>query len=103
MAPPHFDRGYFTFSLVPATDDCGDVGALSGLSAAEIADQLCAGVADPVHIVLLSERLQRLWSEQCDCVGKVDEIDSELLGADEMTVDTYLNSFSFDLEFLTPS
>ena len=81
----------------------GDVGALSGLAAAEIAQQLCAGVADATDGVLLCERLQRLWAERCDCVGTVFEIGFDFVGTDEMTVDAYLNSSSFDLEFLTLS
>ena len=98
-----FPAGFLPPIVTEADPAIGDVGALSGLSAAEIAQQLCAGVADATHGVLLCERLQRLWSEQCDCVGVVDEIDFELVGTDDMTVDSYLRSFSFDLEFLSPA
>ena len=96
-----FPAGFLPPVGTEADPAIGDVAALSGLSAAEIAQQLCAGVADATHGVLLCERLQRLWSEQCDCVGVVDEIDFELVGTDDMTVDSYLRSFSFDLEFLS--
>ena len=95
-------RPGFLPSIDPeAIQEVGAVGEVSGHSAAEIAHQLCEGVVDPGHSVLLCERLQRLWSGQCECVGKVDEIDFELIGADEMTVDSYLRSFSFDLEFVS--
>ena len=60
-------------------------------------------VSAVTHGVLLCERLQHLWAERCDCVGTVSEIGFDFVGTDEMTVDAYLNSFSFDLEFLTLS
>ena len=74
---------------------------VSGLSAREAASQLCDGVSDPVLCVLLCDRLQRLWSDRCECVGKIDSVSFQLVGSDEMTVDAYLRSMSFDLEFLS--
>ena len=98
-----FPAGFLPPIDPEADPGVGDVGDMSGLPAAEIAQQLCDGVADTGRGVLLCERLQRLWSEQCDCVGTIDAIDFELVGTDEMTVDAYLSSFSFDLEFLSPA
>ena len=98
-----FQPGFLPPIDPEAVQEVGDVAEVSGLSAAEIAQQMCDGIADPGRSVLLCERLQRLWSEQCDCVGMVGAIDFELVGADEMTVDSYLRSFSFDLEFLSPA
>ena len=100
-------------SLMPAgggeacTDDpeanqqVGDVGSVSNLSAAQVAQQLCDGVTDASRGVLLCERLQSLWSQQCDRFGTIKNVEFEFDGSDEMTVHGYLESFSFDLEFLT--
>lgn len=88
----------------PGTDpEVSDIDEVSNLSAPVIAQQLCDGVGDPVRAVLLCERLQTLWSEKCECVGVVETVEFELAGTDDMTVDSYLDSFSFDLEFLTPA
>lgn len=94
----------FLPAINPEADQgVGDIDDVSGLSAAEVAQMLCGGIADTGRGVLLCERLQTLWSERCDCVGKIDAVDFELVGTDEMTVDAYLRSFSFDLEFLSPA
>ena len=98
-----FPPGFLPPTDPEADPEVGDVNEVSGLPAAVIAQQLCDGVADTGRGVLLCERLQVLWSEQCDCVGTIDSIDFELVGTDEMTVDAYLSSFSFDLEFLSPA
>lgn len=86
-----------------ANPDVAEIDDVSQLSASVIAQQLCDGVGDPGRGVLLCERLQSLWSEKCECIGTVEEVEFELLGTEDMTVDAYLKSFSFDLEFLTPT
>ncbi|MCY3643989.1 MAG: hypothetical protein OXG41_10440 [Acidimicrobiaceae bacterium] len=98
-----FPPGFLPPTDPEADPEVGDVNEVSGLSAAVIAQQLCDGVTDTGRGMLLCERLQSLWSGQCDCTGTIDAIDFELVGTDEMTVDAYLGSFSFDLEFLSPA
>ena len=75
----------------------------SRLSEAEVARELCDQAADPERGVLLCDRIQSLWAARCRCMGTIESIAFELIGTDEMTVDAYLDSFSFDLEFLSPA
>ena len=87
----------------PDTDpEVGSVEAITSLPAARIAQMLCDGVAHPQTGALMCERLEQLWADRCAPTGTVRSIEFELLGVDDMTVDAYLNSYSFDLEFLSP-
>ena len=84
-----------------AVPEVGDVEQVNGFSGAELAEQLCKGVADAGRGGFMCERLERLWSEKCECLGPIATVEFALIGTDDMTVDEYLRSFSFDLEFLT--
>lgn len=75
---------------------------VSRLSAAEVAQWLCGGTGGDEYGLLLCERMQRLWSDRCECKGSIASVEFALLGTDDMTVEEYLRSFSFDLEFLSP-
>ena len=63
---------------------------------------LCDGVAHPQTGALMYERLEQLWADRYVPTGTVRSIEFQLLGVDDMTVDTYLKTYSFDLEFLSP-
>ncbi|MCY4663144.1 MAG: hypothetical protein OXC00_00605 [Acidimicrobiaceae bacterium] len=96
----------FPPGFLPPTDpetmpDVGDVERLHGSSSAELAEQICNGGADANVGGLMCERLGLLWSERCECVGRIATVEFALAGTDDMTVDEYLRSVSFDLEFLT--
>lgn len=88
----------------PDTDpEVGSIETITSLPATRIAQLLCEGVADPKTGALMCERLEQLWADRCVRTGIVRSIEFELLGVDDMTVDTYLKSYSFDLEFLSPA
>lgn len=87
----------------PDTDpEVGTVERVTSLQAAEIAQELCDGISDPQIGMLMCERLERLWADRCVPTGTVRSIEFALIGVDDMTVDTYLKSYSADLEFLSP-
>ena len=86
----------------PDTDpEVGSVEAITSMPAADIAQRLCDGVSDPQIGVLMCEQLQQHWADRCEPTGTVRSIEFELVGVDDMTVDTYLETYSFDLEFLS--
>jgi len=96
----------FPPGFLPPTDpesepDVGDVERIHKLSSAELAARLTTGGIDVNTSVLVCERLSVLWSERCEPVGRITTVDFKLIGTDDMTVDAYLQSTSFDLEFLT--
>ena len=98
----------FPPGFLPATDPdvnpkVGSVEEIASMPAADIAQRLCEGVSDPQIGALMCERLEQLWSERCVPTGTVGAIEFQLIGADDMTVDTYRKSYSFDLEFLSPT
>lgn len=97
----------FPPGFLPPTDpdthpEIGSVEAITSLPAADIAQKLCDGVSNPQIGALMCERLEQLWADRCTPTGRVRSIEFELVGTDDMTVDTYLESYSFDLEFLSP-
>ena len=96
-----FDPGFLPPTDPEAVPDVGDVEQVHGLPAAVLAEQICTGSAGADRGGLMCERLELLWSERCDCVGRIATIEFALIGTDDMTVDEYRRSVSFDLEFLT--
>lgn len=98
----------FRPGFLPPTDpdtepEVGSVEEVASMPAAEIAQRLCDGVSDPQTGALMCERLEQLWADRCAPTGAVRSIEFELVGTDDMTVDTYLNTYPFDLEFLSPN
>lgn len=98
----------FRPGFLPPTDpdndpEVGSVEEIASMPASDIAQELCDGVSDPQVGALMCERLEQHWSDRCEPTGTVRSIEFELVGVDDMTVDTYLKSYSFDLEFLSPN
>ncbi len=98
-----FPPGFLPSSSPEISPEIARVEAVNRLSEAEVARELCDRTTDSDRGVLLCDRIQSLWAARCRCVGTIESIDFDLLGTDEMTVDAYLGSFSFDLEFLSPA
>jgi len=96
-----FPPGFLPASDPEVEPEVAQVLEVSRLTDAGIATELCAGTADSARGVLLCDEIQSRWSSRCECVGMVRAIHFDLLGADEMTVDAYLRSFSLDMEFLS--
>ena len=96
-----FDPGFLPPTNPESVLGVGDVEQVHGLSAAELAEQICNREVGAERGGLMCERLELLWSERCDCVGKIATVEFALLGTEDMTVDEYRRSVSFDLEFLT--
>ena len=81
----------------------GTVERVNAMAAPEIAQKLSEGVADSQAGTIMCGRLQKLWADRCEPTGSIQSIEFELLGTDDMTVDIYLATQSFDLEFLSPN
>ncbi len=94
------------FLPIPDPNVAATIGAVqrvNAMKAPAIAQKLYDGVADLQAGALMCERLQELWADRCEPTGSIQSIEFELLGTDDMTVDVYLASQSFDLEFLSPA
>ena len=98
-----FPSGFLPLGDAETAIDIFAAGELQELSASDTARRLCDGVSDPSAGALLCQHIQRLWSELCTPRSPIRTVTFELLGTDEMTVDSYLKSQSFDLEFLSPT
>lgn len=94
-------RGFLPPTDPDADPEVGSVEAITSMPAADIAQRLCDGVSDPQVGALMCERLEQLWAERCAPTGTVRSVAFQLVGVDDMTVDTYLKSYAFDLEFLS--
>ena len=93
LPPPHPDMD----------PEVGSIETIASMPATRIAQRLCDGVTDPTVGALMCERLEQLWADRCVPTGTVRSIEFQLLGADDMTVDSYLKSYSSDLDFLSPA
>ena len=96
-----FPPGFLPPTGPESEPDVGDVEQIHGLSAPKLAAQLNAGGIDARIGGLVCERLEVKWSKRCEPVGRIAAVEFALIGTDDMTVDEYLRSASFDLEFLT--
>lgn len=96
-----FSPGFLPPADPESEPDVDDVDRIHGLSAADLAGQLISGSIDTRIGGLVCERLGVLWSQRCEPEGRIATVEFALIGTDDMTVDEYLRSVSFDLEFLT--
>lgn len=97
-----FPPGFLPIGDAETAIDVFSAGELQEFSASDTARRLCRGEADPHAGALLCEHIQRLWTDLCTPRSPIRTVAFELLGTDEMSVDSYLKSQSFDLEFLSP-
>ena len=96
----------FQPGFLPPTDPevvplVGSVQEIGHLKAPAIAIRLLEGVADPHEGLVCCDRLASLWADMCEPSGVIRSVSFELVSTDEMSVETYLSTYSLDLEFLS--